>query len=458
MKNNKLLIGLGIALAVLLIVAVVGKKQGWIGKGDVLEVAVEKSAKRSLVEAVTASGKINPQTEVKLSSEVSGEVIQLNVHEGDSVKKGKLMAVINPAIYEAIVNQATASVNQLKANLASARASVIQAKAAYDQGKRTYDRNNQLHNDKVVSDAEFEAAKLQFDQANANYETAKEQVNAATFSVTSAEAQLKQANDNLRKTTIYAPIDGIISLVNVKLGERVVGTAQMAGTEIIRIADLNNMQAEVDVNENDVLRISIGDTADIEVDAYVKKKFKGVVTQVSYSSTSSVQQVISTSQATNFTVKIKLLKESYTDLIKPELGKLFPFRPGMSATVDIKTEAKDNVLTVPIQSVTTREEKDLKEKDADYAKAAKATKTEADGKKAVTEIVFVVDKGKVMAKEVKTGIQDASYIEIESGLNEGDEVVKAPFKLISKTLKAGDMVKVVDEKDLFKDDKKAAGE
>jgi HlyD family secretion protein len=458
MKNNKLLIGLGIALAVLLIVAVVGKKQGWIGKGDVLEVAVEKSAKRSLVEAVTASGKINPQTEVKLSSEVSGEVIQLNVHEGDSVKKGKLMAVINPAIYEAIVNQATASVNQLKANLASARASVIQAKAAYDQGKRTFDRNNQLHNDKVVSDAEFEAAKLQFDQANANYETAKEQVNAATFSVTSAEAQLKQANDNLRKTTIYAPIDGIISLVNVKLGERVVGTAQMAGTEIIRIADLNNMQAEVDVNENDVLRISIGDTADIEVDAYVKKKFKGVVTQVSYSSTSSVQQVISTSQATNFTVKIKLLKESYTDLIKPELGKLFPFRPGMSATVDIKTEAKDNVLTVPIQSVTTREEKDLKEKDADYAKAAKATKTEADGKKAVTEIVFVVDKGKVVAKEVKTGIQDASYIEIESGLNEGDEVVKAPFKLISKTLKAGDMVKVVDEKDLFKDDKKAAGE
>lgn len=458
MKNNKLLIGLGVALALLLIVAVVGKKQGWIGKGDVLEVAVEKSAKRSLVEAVTASGKINPQTEVKLSSEVSGEVIELYVQEGDSVKKGKLMAVINPAIYEAIVNQATASVNQLKANLASARASTIQAKAAFDQGKRNFDRNNQLHNDHVISDAEFEAAKLQFDQANANYETAQEQVNAATFSVTSAEAQLKQANDNLRKTTIYAPINGIVSLVNVKLGERVVGTAQMAGTEIIRIADLNNMQAEVDVNENDVLRISLGDTAEIEVDAYVKKKFKGVVTQVSYSSTSSVQQVISTSQATNFTVKIKLLKESYADLIKPELGKLYPFRPGMSATVDIKTEAKDNVLTVPIQSVTTREEKDLKEKDVDYAKAAKANKTEADEKKTVTEIVFVVEGGKVVAKEVKTGIQDASYIEVLSGLNEGAEVVKAPFKSISKTLKNGDAVKVVDEKDLFKDEKKAAGE
>jgi HlyD family secretion protein len=453
MKNNKLLIGLGIALALLLIFAVVGKKKGWVGKGDVTEIAAEKSAKRSLIETVTASGKINPQTEVKLSSEVSGEVIQLNVQEGDSVKKGKLMAVINPAIYEAIVTQATASVNQLKATLSSAKATAIQAKVAYDQAKRNFDRNNQLHNEKVISDAEFEAAKLQFDQANANNETAQEQVNAASFSVNSAEAQLKQANDNLRKTTIYAPMDGIVSLVNVKLGERVVGTAQMAGTEIIRIADLSNMQAEVDVNENDVLRITTGDTADIEVDAYINKKFKGVVTQVSYSSTSSVQQVISTSQATNFTVKIKLLKESYADLIKPEIGKIFPFRPGMSATVDIKTESKQNVLTVPIQSVTTREEKDLKEKDEDYAKTAKATKTQADEKKEVKEIVWVVENGKVKAKPVKTGIQDASYIEIISGLNEGESVVKAPFKSISKTLKDGDEVKVVDEKDLFKEEK-----
>lgn len=454
MKNNKIFILLGVALIVLLGVAIVGKKKGWIGKGDVEQVAAEKSAKRSIIESVTASGKINPQTEVKLSSEVSGEVIELNVQEGDSVKKGKLMAVINPAIYEAMVNQASASVNQLKASLASARASVIQAKASFDQAKRTFDRNNQLHTEKVISDAEFEAAKLQFDQANANYQTAQEQVNAAGFSVTSAEAQLKQANDNLKKTSIYAPMSGIVSLVNVKLGERVVGTAQMAGTEIIRIADLNNMQAEVDVNENDVLRISVGDTAEIEVDAYINKKFKGIVSQVSYSSTSSVQQVISTSQATNFTVKIKLLKESYADLIKPEIGKLFPFRPGMSATVDIKTETKSNVLTVPIQSVTTREEKDLKEKDADYAKAAKATKTEADEKKDVKEIVFVVSNGKVVAKPVTTGIQDDSYIEITSGLNEGEEVVKAPFKSISKTLKSGDAVKVVDEKDLFKDSSK----
>jgi len=430
----------------------VGKKKGWFGNGDILEVVVEKAAKRSVIEVVTASGKINPQTELKLSSEVSGEVIELDVVEGDSVKKGKLMCVVNPSIYEAIVTQAGASVNQFKATLASAKANSIQAKVAGEQAKRNFDRNEQLHRDKVISDAEYEMAKLQYDQANANLETANEQMNAAAFSVKSAEAQFSQAQDNLKKTKIYAPMDGIVSLVNVKLGERVVGTAQMAGTEIIRIADLSNMQAEVDVNENDVLRISLGDTADIEVDAYINKKFRGVVSQVSYSATNTINQVISTSQATNFTVKIKLIKESYADLVKPELGKRYPFRPGMSATVDIKTDSRSNVLTVPIQSVTTREDKDLKQKDEEFAKSTKAEKTAA-GKKEVKEIVFVADGGKVKVKEVKTGIQDASYIEVISGLNEGETIVKAPFKLISKTLKDGSVVKVVDEKDLFKEQK-----
>ncbi len=458
MKQNRILIVLGVSLAALLVVAVVGKKLSWFGGADVLQVAVEKVESRSLIETVTASGKINPETEVKLSSEVSGEVIELNVHEGDSVKKGKLMAVVNPSIYEAVVTQATAGMNQVKAGLSSARATAIQAKVGLDNAKRNFDRSKQLHDEKVISDAEFEASKLQFDQANANYETAQEQVNASSFSVKSAEAQLSQAIDNLKKTKIYAPMDGIVSLVNVKLGERVVGTAQMAGTEIIRIADLNNMQAEVDVNENDVLRISVGDTADIEVDAYINKKFKGVVTQVSYSATNTITSAISTSQATNFTVKMKLVKESYADLIKPELGKKYPFRPGMSATVDIKTESKQNVITVPIQSVTTREEKDLNGKDEDLAKSGKTAKANADDKKQVKELVFVAENGKVKAKEVKTGIQDANYIEILSGIKEGEMVVKAPFKLISKTLKDGSAVKVVEEKDLFKGQKADAAE
>ena len=442
-------------VAALIAFAVVGKQKGWIGKGNILEVAVEKSAKRNIIETVTASGKINPHTEVKLSSEVSGEIITLNVHEGDSVKKGQLLCVINPEVYDAIVNQSTAGVNQMKANLSSSKANLIQTKAALDQAKRNYDRNKQLHDQKVISDADFEASKLSYDQADANYQSAQEQVNANDFSVKSSEAQLSQAKDNRNKTSIFAPMSGIVSLVNVKLGERVVGTAQMAGTELIRIADLNYMQAEVDVNENDVLRISLGDTADIEVDAYVKKKFKGVVTQISYSSTTAASAIVSTSQATNFTVKIKVLRESYADLINPAIGRLYPFRPGMSTTVDVKTESRSNVLSVPIQSVTTRAEKDIKQKDEDFAKTTQAQKSADAGKKDANEVVFVVEAGKVKAKTVTTGIQDANYIEITSGLNENETVVKAPFKLISKTLKDGDVVKVVDEKDLFKDQKGA---
>lgn len=453
--KNRVLIIIGAVVLSVIILAVIGKKKGWIGKGDIAQVAIDNAAKRSLIETVTASGRINPQTEVKLSSEVSGEIIDLRVKEGDSVRRGDLLCVVNPSIYEAVVTQVTASVNQTRATLASAKASLIQAKAAADNANRNYERNDKLHNDKVISDMEFEASRLQHEQADANYATAQEQVNAASFSVKSAEAQLQQAQDNLKKTKIYAPMNGIVSLVNVKLGERVVGTAQMAGTEIIRIADLANMQAEVDVNENDVLRISLGDTAEVEVDAYVNKKFKAVVTQIAYSATNSINAVISTSQATNFTVKLSLLKDSYVDLIQPELGRKYPFRPGMSATVDIKTESRDNVLTVPIQSVTTREDEKLNEKDKDLKESVKGQQL-GNGKKQLKEIVFVVVNDKVEQREVKTGIQDANYMEITSGLKEGEKVVKAPFKLISKVLKNGDLVKVVEEKDLFKDDKSVA--
>lgn len=446
MKNNKLILILLGLFALLITVTVIGKKAGWIGKGNIAEVAVEKAEKRIITETVTASGKINPQTEVKLSSEVSGEVIQLNVKEGDSVKKGALLCVINPAIYESVVIQASASVNQTKANLASARANEIQMQAAWDQAKRNFERSKKLYQDKVISEAEYEAAKLQYDQASSNYSSAAEQVNAADFTVKSAAAQLQQAQDNLLKTKIYAPISGIVSLVNVKLGERVVGTAQMAGTEIIRVADLDNMQAEVDVNENDVLRITVGDTADVEVDAYPKKKFKAVVSQISYSATNSLAQV-STSQATNFTVKMNLLASSYADLVNVEAGRKYPFRPGMSATVDIKTEQRTDVLTVPIQSVTTREKKDLALNDEDLKKTGKVKNTESG--KDLEEIVFVVVNGKAMAKLVSTGIQNTSHIEIISGIQAGDEIVKAPFKLISKTLNDGDIVKVVEESALF---------
>jgi len=445
MKNKNLLIALVALVVVLLIVAIVGKKQNWFGKGDLQTVAVEKAAFRSIIETVTASGKLNPQTEVKLSSEVSGEIIELRVKEGDSVKKGDLLVVINPAIYESQEAQASATVSQVRANRQSAEATFLNQQSQFDQAKATYERQQKLYADKIISVAEYEQAKVTLRAAQAAFETAKEQFNASKFSLTASEAQRKLAVDNLLKTRIYAPISGIISLCNVKLGERVVGTAQMAGTELIRVADLNNMQAEVDVNENDVLKVKVGDTADIEVDAYRNKKFKGVVSQIAYSSGTS-QGIVATSQAINFTVKISLLKDSYTELIDPLHGHAFPFRPGMSCTVDVRTNTKDKTLSVPIQSVTTREN----EKEKGYKQKKDEESTD---KKDVKEVVFVIESGKAKMIEVKTGIQDASYIEILSGLKDGQEVIKAPFKAISKTLKDGDLVKVVEESELFKDAK-----
>ena len=353
--------------------------------------------------------------------------------------------VINPAIYESQEAQASATVSQVRANRQSAEATFLNQQSQFDQAKATYERQQKLYADKIISVAEYEQAKVTLRAAQAAFETAKEQFNASKFSLTASEAQRKLAVDNLLKTRIYAPISGIISLCNVKLGERVVGTAQMAGTELIRVADLNNMQAEVDVNENDVLKVKVGDTADIEVDAYRNKKFKGVVSQIAYSSGTS-QGVVATSQAINFTVKISLLKDSYTELIDPLHGHAFPFRPGMSCTVDVRTNTKDKTLSVPIQSVTTREN----EKEKGYKQKKDEESTD---KKDVKEVVFVIESGKAKMIEVKTGIQDASYIEILSGLKDGQEVIKAPFKAISKTLKDGDLVKVVEESELFKDAK-----
>ncbi|MFN8278407.1 MAG: efflux RND transporter periplasmic adaptor subunit [Chitinophagales bacterium] len=446
MKNNRTLYVIGGLLLLAIVIGVAGKKAGWWGKDELKQVAVEKAMRRSIVETVTASGKLYPEMEVKISSEVSGEIIQLNVKEGDSVKKGDLLLIINPVIYESVVAQSQASVSQVRANRMSAEASYKNAKALYDQAVVTFGRNKQLHDEKIISDAEFDQASNALKNAETAMATAREQLNAASFTINSGEAQLKQASDNLKKTRIYAPATGIISLLNVKLGERVVGTAQMAGTELIRIADLEHMQAQVDVNESDVLRVKVGDTAEVEVDAYLNKKFKGVVSEIAYSSTTATA-IVSTSQATNFTVKVKLVKTSYAELIDAAHGQAYPFRPGMSATVDIKTQAKENVLSVPIQAVTPREKKDLEENAVAHTSSDK--KEETDARKDMREIVFVVDKGKVRAVPVTIGIQDANYIEV-TGVDEKMEVVKAPFKLISKSLKPGDLVEVVSEKELYK--------
>lgn len=444
-KNKNIVIYLSIAVVVLIIVLVIGKKAGWFGGAKDEQVAVEKVEKRNIVETVSASGKIQPEIEVKISPDVSGEIIGLYVKEGDKVKKGQLLVKIRPDVYESYRDRATAAVNNSKANLSNAEARFIQSDQAYK-------RNTKLHNDKVISDADFE-------QIKSNYMVSKAEVEAARFNVKSAEASLKEAQDNLVKTTIFSPVDGTVSKLNVESGERVVGTSQMTGTEMLRIANLNSMEVSVDVNENDINRLSLGDTATIEVDAFIDKKFKGVVTEIANSA-----NVIGSSadQVTNFTVKIRVLPESYASLLSKDKNLPSPFRPGLSATVDIQTEKIVDILTIPIQAVTTRDDTTsinkspivvaTKKKDDKKEETAEKAKTEKSSE--IFEYVFVVEKGKVKMQLVKTGIQDDQYIQILSGLTEGQEVVTAPYLSISKKLKNGTAVKVVKEDELFKEEKK----
>lgn len=448
-KKKNLVVYLSITVVLLLIVLVVGKKKGWFGGAKLEEVAVEKVEKRNIIETVSASGKIQPEIEVKISPDVSGEIIGLYVKEGDKVKKGQLLVKIRPDVYESYRDRATAALNNSKANLSNAEARFIQSEQAYK-------RNTKLHNDKVISDADFE-------QIKSNYMVSKAEVEAARFNVKSAEASVKEAQDNLVKTTIFAPVDGTVSKLNVELGERVVGTSQMSGTEMLRIANLNSMEVNVDVNENDINRLSLGDTATIEVDAFVDKKFKGVVTEIANSASvvgSSADQV------TNFTVKIRVLAESYADLVSKDKSLPSPFRPGLSATVDIQTEKVLDILTIPIQAVTTRDDTSNLDESPVLKAAAKKDDKKEDKKETTTakketqksndlfEYVFVLDNGKVKMQLVKTGIQDDQYIQILSGLTEGKEVVVAPYLSISKKLKNGTAVKVVKEDELFKEEKK----
>jgi HlyD family secretion protein len=417
MKNNKILkILLPIAL-VLIIFAMIGKKQGWFGKALTVKVAVENAESRVIIETITANGKIQPEKEVKISPDVSGEIVELTIKEGDEVVKGQLLLRIKPDTY---VSQRDRSL----AAISSARARLAQSEAQFTQAELSFNRSKQLYEEQTVSKSEFE-------QAQASYTVAKAEVDAAKYSVVSSEASLKEANENLTKTSIYAPMSGTVSMLLVELGERVAGTNLMAGTELLRVADLSRMEAQVQVNENDIVRVSLGDTALIEVDAYLDQKFKGIVTEIANSAKTTG---VSADQVTNFDVKILVIPESYKKLVLA--GETNPFRPGMSATVDIQTESKRDILTVPIQSVTTR---------TDTTKIT-GTPTDED----IRTLVFITDGTHAFAKDVKTGIQDNSYIEILSGVSVGDKVVSAPFSAISKKLSDSTLVEIVKKEDLFK--------
>lgn len=431
MSKKTIFILLGSAIGLILLLVGL-KKGGVIGNNDESKVVeLSKVAQTTIVETVSATGKIQPEIEVKISSEVSGEIIALPIKEGQQVKKGDLLVRINPDLYESGVNRSVASMSTTKAGLSQADAQVKEAKANYDRNKKLFEKG-------IISKSEW-------DRIVSAYEVAVANKQSAYYQVQSASATVTEAKDNLGRTTIYAPADGTVSLLNVELGERVLGTQQMAGTEILRIANLNNMEVEVDVNENDIVKVNIGDSANIEVDAYLKREFKGIVTSIS----NSASATLTADQVTNFKVKVRILKESYQDLLEGKPENFSPFRPGMTATVDIITKRKENILAVPISAVVIKDDTTSVKKDivAELEKKEQEQKGTAPKSDKKYECVFVKVGDKAKLRVVKTGIQDDTNIEIISGLKPGEEIIIGPYTTVSKDLVSNDKVRVETEKD-----------
>lgn len=450
------LIILGVLIIGLVVVRVIK------GSGDKgMKVSAEKAARETIVETVIASGKIYPEVEVKISPDISGEITELNVQEGDSVRKGQVLARIYADIYATQRDQAAAAVNQQQAVVENSKAQLDGLKATMEQNKKTYDRQKQLLDDKVISKAEFEQSESAYLSAKANYEAALQGIQSNKASVASAQASLTRANKDLSRTTLTAPMDGIISSLSVKKGERVAGNSFNVGTEMMRVADMSSLEVRVDVGENDIVKVSIGDSADVEVDAYDNRKFAGVVTQIAASTTgSSGVTASSTNDVTNYEVRIRLNPASYADLVDPNRPRKLPFRPGMNASAEIKTRRKDNVIAVPINAVAARvkgsdQSVEDKRKEEDRTRnnednAGNDADTPVVPSDELEEVVFVIQKdGTVKKTIVKTGIQDINNIEIVSGLKEGEEVVTGPYNAISKTLKDGSKVTIVPKDKLF---------
>ena len=424
-------------------VAVGGKNMGWFGSEDKTEVEVAPVKRADISEKVSASGKVQPEVEVKISADVSGEIIELAVKEGDSVRKGQLLFRIRPDNYQSFLDRARAAVNTAKANYAQTKATLAQATARFVRTKQEHARNEKLFNQRVIPESDWENSKANFEVARNELEAAESNVESARYGIENAEANLKDAAENLRKTTVYAPMGGIISRLNVEAGERVVGTAQMTGTEVLRIANLRNMEVEVEVNENDIVRIEKGDSAEIEVDsyAYLRRKFKGVVTSIA----NSAVETANAETVTEFKVEVKLDPASYRDLVEKNPG-VYPFRPGMTASLEILTDRKNQVLAVPLSAVASRavkEEDDSKKKTAspdDEMTEAERRREESGGAKA--EVVFVFSDNRVEMRKVKTGIADFEQVEISEGLKEGEQVVSGPFTAVTKTLETGDEVQI----------------
>jgi len=414
MKRKTVLIILAVIL--LIIILIIGKKAGWFGEeNSAINVETQKVIPTTIIQKVSATGKIQPELEIKISSEVSGEIIELPVKEGQMVKKGDLLVRINPDIYQSVVKRSAAS-------LETVRASLQQSSATLKEAEESYKRNKVLFDKGVIS-------KSDWDKAVSAYEVAKASRESARFNVQSAMASVSEAQDNLKKTIIYSPTDGTISKLSVELGERVVGTMQMTGTEIMRVANLHNMEVEVDVNENDIVKISVGDSVNVEVDAYLKRVFKGTVTNIA----NTANTTTSADQVTNFKVKIHIEEASYKDLSESKPVGYSPFRPGMTATVDIITQTKKDAVAVPISAIIVKKKSEID---------PKTPKEEADKKQ---EAVFVLKDGKAELRAVTTGIQDNVNIEILSGVAKDEEIITGPYSAVSKTLKNGDSVQTTNK-------------
>ncbi|MEL6443614.1 MAG: efflux RND transporter periplasmic adaptor subunit [Bacteroidota bacterium] len=435
--TKKILIGLGVLLVVLILVVAIGAATGNLGGGSSgMEVETAEAQVRTVTQTVTASGKVQPEIEVKIASDVSGEIIRLTVEEGDRVERGQLLVQVQPEVYITQRDQARAGLLQAQADSARAAAELIRARTELDRQEALFERQ-------AVSDADLVAARASADVAKAN-------LDAASFRTESSRAILSQAATELRRTSIYAPMSGTVSQLNVEEGERVVGTAQFDGTELMRIAELDQMLLEVDINENDIVNIALADTARVEIDAYPEQPFQGIVTQIANSA--RVEGAGTQEQITNFPVEVRIVSDDGRALVATPPGEAPPapstqLRPGMSGTVDVFTETTPSAIVVPIQAVTVRdynnleradEEEDADEEDAENDSINTFEVVEED----LRRVVFVVRDGKAEIVEVETGIADDTYIEIRSGLQAGEQVITGPFRALRTELKPGQTVEI----------------
>ena len=457
-KSNSLVKFSLIGVGALIVILVVLKAAGVIGKAKEIEVDFAKAKKTDIVEKVSASGTVQPVTEVKLAPEVSGEIISLTVEDGDAVTEGQLLVKIRPDIVLSQLERAEAGLNQQKANVKSSESQLLRAEATFVRNEQDYKRQEKLFKEKVISESDWNLAQQNYKVSQNDFAAAREQLEASKYIVSSTEASVKESRENVRRTSVVAPLTGIVSKLSVKAGERVVGTAQMTGTEMLRIADLSKMEVRVNVNENDIVRVHLGDTVLIDVDAYStqEKEFKGIVTNIA----NTAKDKLSTDAITEFEVRILILESSYMDLISA--GNKYPFRPGMTASVEIITTRKAGVLSVPLAAVTTRgDEKDKKGPDQQQQQdhqVVNADAAKAAAKKEDKIVVFVNENGKAKMVEVKTGISDYDNIEILSGIDETKEVVVGPFLVVSKRLKDGDKITATKKDEQAKKDEKPEGE